>query len=152
MISIEKIVSRFLNKPIRIERTNEWECWLWQVHLNTEGYGSIYKHGQRVKVHRFSYELFIGPIPAGLVLDHLCRRRNCVNPDHLEPVTNTENILRGASKIGEYLNGRTHCDHGHALTPDNVYTGRRNWQLCKTCRRRDSQAYRDRHKTRTAAG
>lgn len=73
-------------------------CWLWQGALNTKGYAVLSvggRGGRRHYAHRLSYEIHVGPIPAGLQIDHLCRVRRCVNPAHLEPVTNRENVLRG---------------------------------------------------------
>lgn len=70
-------------------------CWNWTGALTTAGYGSLTKNYQRMYAHRWSYEQHVGPIPEGLALDHLCRNRSCVNPDHLEPVTIGENVRRG---------------------------------------------------------
>jgi hypothetical protein len=71
-------------------------CWLWQGDRSPKGYGSIKTpSGQRLGVHRYFYELYRGPIPDGLEIDHLCRRRNCVNPEHMEAVTHLVNIRRG---------------------------------------------------------
>ena len=70
-------------------------CWLWTGSHNGLGYGTIRSVGRKMYVHRYSYELLVGPIPAGLELDHLCRVPGCVNPDHLEPVTHAENLRRG---------------------------------------------------------
>jgi len=72
-------------------------CWLWQGIINEAGYGKLKVSKRWVKAHRYSYELFVGDIPEGLTLDHLCRNRSCVNPGHLEPVTLRENVLRGAA-------------------------------------------------------
>lgn len=69
-------------------------CWLWTASL-TFGYGSFWDGKGQVRAHRFAYELLVDPIPEGLQLDHLCRIRHCVNPDHLEAVTNAENVQRG---------------------------------------------------------
>lgn len=74
-------------------------CWLWQGQQNRNGYGRIKIQGRWLMVHRVSYELHIGPIPEGLVLDHLCRNRLCCNPQHLEAVTVRENTLRGEAKL-----------------------------------------------------
>lgn len=78
-------------------------CWIWRGHCDFGGYGTIGYKRKIHKAHRLFYERFVGPVDKGLVLDHLCRVRNCVNPEHLEVVTHTENIRRGKStKLCEY--------------------------------------------------
>lgn len=78
------------------EKVNKTEtCWLWTGARNAKGYGTIRDGKRQRNAHRVAYELFVGPIPAGLVIDHLCRTRNCVRPDHLDPVTNQVNVKRG---------------------------------------------------------
>lgn len=85
-------------------------CWNWTGYRNRGGYGR-YMHQKRMQLaHRVSYELLVGPVPDGLVIDHLCRNPSCVNPDHLEPVTNAENIRRG-------LAGGLAKRHSHSLEP-----------------------------------
>jgi hypothetical protein len=76
-------------------------CWLWTAHKHYKGYGILNRKGKVLKAHRFSYELYKGKIPAGLQVDHLCRIRNCVNPEHLELVDNRENVIRGATVLNK---------------------------------------------------
>ena len=105
-------------------------CWLWQGVINNRGYGTT---GRHTYVHRLTYELLVGPIPAGLTLDHLCRVRHCVCPSHLDPVTLRVNQLRGQSPAA--INARrTHCLHGHALADTNLFIDRHGRRHCKRCR------------------
>lgn len=113
-------------------------CWLWESSENPQGYGQLTFKKQHYSAHCFSYELYRGAIPEGMTLDHLCRVRCCVNPDHLEVVTNKVNILRGIG-VTARNSRKTHCKHGHEFTPENTYiykyraTGGR---ACLICRRR----------------
>lgn len=77
---------RFLAK---VDKTDT--CWIWTGAKRTGGYGQFYFDGRTCKAHRFSYEFYVGPIPNGAQIDHRCRVRACVNPDHLRPVSNKEN-------------------------------------------------------------
>ena len=111
-------------------------CWLWMGGKVGEGYGQYWESSARpVRVaHRVSYEDLIGAIPTLLTLDHLCRVRNCVNPWHVEPVTQRENTLRGIGPSAKFARA-THCVNGHPLTPENlqpVSTVPR-WRRCKIC-------------------
>lgn len=95
-------------------------CWLWIGCKTAAGYGRMGAYADEHYVHRLSYEHHVGPIPEGLVIDHLCRVRNCVNPDHLEPVTRRENGRRGETPWGDNAR-KTHCIRGHEFTDDNTY-------------------------------
>jgi hypothetical protein len=126
------------------------ECWLWTASQRGNGYGQFTVNGKGVSAHRFAYELMIGPIPEGLDLDHLCRARACVNPAHLEPVTNAENILRGTCPPA--INARkTHCPRGHEYTPENTYVNPAGGRECRACRCISTEAYRARKKSRKEA-
>lgn len=114
-------------------------CLEWTGFRNRLGYGRIAFHGKACAAHRVAYELFAGPVPVGLELDHLCGNRACVNVAHLEPVSHLENVRRG--RAGEKNRGKTHCHRGHLLSDDNVriYDGSRH---CLTCKRDRKRGYR----------
>ena len=117
-----------------VEPPSDSPCWLWQGCTTTRGYGLIAICGKSKLAHRLAYELFKGPIPEGLELDHLCRVRNCCNPDHLEAVTHEENVRRGDSGCNH--RNKTHCPSGHEYTPENIYRlpSRPRERRCRTCR------------------
>ncbi len=87
-----------------------------------------------MRAHRFAYELLVGPIPDGLVIDHLCRVRHCVNPAHMEPVTRWENTLRGGS-FSAVAARQTHCVNGHPFDEENTHVDRRGFRRCRACNR-----------------
>lgn len=102
-------------------------CWIWQGSGNQGGYGQFFD-GRSWVAHRWAYEHYVEPLPKGLQLDHLCRNRRCVNPDHLEPVTQHENILRGESpNIVAHNTGL--CRRGHPF--DGFHP--RGFQTCSVC-------------------
>lgn len=118
-------------------------CWLWDGADNGEGYGAIRISGVTHKAHRLSYQLFVGPIPDGLQIDHLCRVRCCVNPTHLEAVTQKTNIQRGeaAKRAKEWFAANvTHCPAGHEYTRDNLRANKYGHRMCATCHRERERA------------
>lgn len=117
----------------RVDKRGPLGCWQWTAGKLTSGYGS-FRVGNRAHVaHKYAYEALRGPVPEGKQLDHLCRNRACVNPDHLEPVPQRVNCLRGISLPA--LNARkTHCIHGHEFTPSNTYVNPKGHRGCRICR------------------
>lgn len=103
-------------------------CWVWQLSTASNGYARGRPPGRpkAVAVHRAAYEAHIGPIPDGMELDHLCRNRRCVNPEHLEAVTHAENMRRFSWK-------RSVCLHGHPFEGDNIRTLRNGTRVCRIC-------------------
>ena len=112
-------------------------CWEWKGGVAGKGYGSFYLNGRRIKAHRYAYQTLVGAIPEGLEIDHLCRNRKCVNPNHMEVVTRGENIRRGLwPDIGrQYQQKKTHCPQGHPYDEENTYLRPdRSGRECRACR------------------
>ena len=124
-------------------------CWTWRA-TKSNGYGRLFIGGRAWPAHRWVYEALVGLIPEGLTLDHLCRNRACVRPDHLEPVTMRENILRGES-FAAVNNRKTHCKHGHEFTPENTYVATPAWRGCRTCARDARRKWKSRNRDRVNA-
>lgn len=133
---------------VHIEPTG---CWSHENKLNTEGYNVISGRRQggpkMLKAHRVMYEWLVGPIPEGLQIDHLCRNRWCLNPSHMEPVTNRENGCRGVGPCA--VNARkTHCPKcGRPLAHPNLFVERDGGRRCRSCR----MAYQVRYRTTLAS-
>lgn len=109
-------------------------CWEWVGAKSGVGYGTVTVGGSHTKsAHRWMYEQVKGPIPDGMTLDHLCRKRDCVNPDHLEVVTMTENVLRGDGPTARNAR-KTHCARGHQYGAREPGTTQRH---CTACRNLD---------------
>ncbi len=109
------------------------ECALWEGARQSGGYGHFRCNKRNIYAHRFAYELLVGAIPDGMVVDHLCRTRACVNPQHMEIVTQRVNILRGTGWSARNA-AKTHCKRGHPLEGANLYEWHGH-RLCRTCRK-----------------
>lgn len=133
----EQVILRFTDRSS--------DCWLWLGRKNPSGYAQIVIAKHQRSAHRVSYETFVGPIPAGLEIDHLCRVRHCVNPAHLEPVTRAENMRRAVAATGmvagKPVGGMQlgeECLSGHLVDAENHYI-RRGLIRCLTCRREQNR-------------
>lgn len=116
----------------KVNKDDPSGCWLW-TGAKYRGYGYFRVERKGIRAHRYSYELVKGNIPSGLILDHLCRNKACVNPQHLEPVTIGENVLRGTAPSAVNAK-KSHCVRGHRFSEANTYINRGR-RYCKTCRR-----------------
>lgn len=138
---------RFMSYVIPVPFTG---CWLWLGGMYPSGYGNLRDRPNKDRVaHRWSYRHFVGAIPEGMQIDHLCRVRLCVNPRHLEVVTNRENCRRGiagALTTARQL-AKTHCPQGHPYSGSNLYIGiKTKARFCKTCTRLCAARKRERDK------
>lgn len=120
-------------------------CWIWFA-AKGRGYGVISYHGKDRCAHKIAYELTYGKVRRGLELDHLCKQSLCVNPEHLEPVTHSENCKRG--RHAEVCRARgaliTHCPKGHSYSGENLYVKPNGRRECRQCVRDAGARYRAR--------
>ena len=139
-IHSQSVADRFWPK---VNKTDT--CWLWTGSIKEKGYGRFFLNKRKVPAHRVAYELVKGPIPEGLQIDHLCRVRHCVNPDHLEAVTCRTNILRGEG-VAAQQHRKTHCKRGHPFTSDNTEIVKKNGKpmgrRCIICRKQYYRNYK----------
>lgn len=113
------------------------DCWNWKGTVSKD-YAVMKLHSRQVRVHRLIYELLVAPIPKGYVVDHVCKNKKCINPNHLQPVTSKENTLRGTS-IPAINSKKTHCKRGHSLEGGNLLKGQGNHRRCKLCKRENKK-------------
>lgn len=130
----------------RYEINLDTYCWDWKQSIGSSGYGRVFWDGKFYYAHRVSYELFIGPIPEGLQIDHIvCDNKACVNPFHMKPATNKDNSLRSDSPPSRNAR-KTHCPQGHEYD----YVKSNGDRGCKICRRKNDLASYYRNKTNAA--
>lgn len=142
MLFNDNVRRRFL-AFVRQDRSG---CWRWKGYCDKDGYARFSVDSTHCyRAARFGYEMFVGPIPEGLTLDHVrergCQYRDCVNPDHLEPVTAEENNIRAGRHSRNAM--KTHCVNDHEFTPENTYMRRykdRYHRMCKECSRARKRA------------
>lgn len=152
------LAERFMAK---VDVRSDEECWPWTGGRYKCGYGSFrLSKSYATNAHRVAYELFVGPVPDGAHVDHLCHSRDtgcpggddcphrlCVNPAHLEPVTQRTNILRGKSLQAANA-AKTHCPQGHPLSGDNLVKSKLPWRKCRTCHNQQNREAAARRKAR----
>lgn len=134
----------------KVERRDSG-CWEWTGALTASGYGSGWNYAyplggkRRTSAHRQSYLLTKGEIPEGLQIDHLCSNKKCVNPDHLEAVTQRENLHRAPNTLVSINSAKTHCARGHEYAGENLTVNAKGFRYCKTCNRENQRKFHERH-------
>lgn len=136
------VQSRFWRQTMKVEDG----CIVWAGTLTPRGYGQFSVDNKHYAAHRLAYSKLVGPVPVGLVCDHLCRNRACVNPEHIDVVTNRENIIRGEgpAMLTRMNRAKTHCPAGHEYTVTNTRVDSRGRRGCRTCSLAFSRKYKAR--------
>ncbi|MGE9695938.1 HNH endonuclease signature motif containing protein [Streptomyces sp. CH6] len=130
--------------PFSLTHDAPGRCRLWTATRNEKGYGKFWHNGRMIRAHRWAYEHYVGPIPAGLELDHRCGHRDCVNPAHLDPVTHAENVARSGGPSARNARKQT-CPAGHRY--DRVR--RDGSRRCRTCDNANARARARARRSRT---
>jgi hypothetical protein len=144
----ERFFGSFRIGPIPQTRPDLGACWLWTA-AKVYGYGKFRFDGRQWRAHRWAYTRFVGPIPEGLTIDHLCCVKGCVNPRHLEPVTNRENNARCPTSPATINRNKTHCNRGHEFNYTNTRLIKGGGRACRKC---DSFCRMRKRKTISALG
>lgn len=127
-------------------------CWLWVGNVDVGGYGRMRVEYRLTYAHRMSFSLFRKSIPAGFVVDHVCRVRSCVNPDHLRLATPRENTLENSCGLAAKNLKKTHCCNGHEFSDENIYrSDGRQHRRCVACTRSRNREHYQRRKMQVAA-
>lgn len=140
----------------KAEIVEKEKCWPWGGSTDGNGYGQVMVNGKPYRAHRLMYELVhkgeeLPPKSSGLTIDHICRNRSCINPNHLEIVTNRENVLRG-NGLTAINHRKTHCTKGHPLSGANLYLyqkGNTIERSCRECRRVCRRAWKAKQKEKS---
>ena len=148
-MSAADVADRFWRTLRRVPDLDPAKCWPWPGTRMAKGYGVLRRRYAKVYAHRVSYEIAYGPVPEGLVIDHICRNRLCCNPAHLEAVTTRENAMRGAG-LSVQLHNMGICIHGHEVSGSNVYSrlkanGERH-DRCRECILESNRKSRERRR------
>lgn len=114
----------------KVDKRGPNGCWLWTSPLSFWGYGTCHWSGRPARVHRLTYEMFVGPIPEGYHVDHMCNVRHCVNPDHLQALSASEHM-----SLTRARQDKSHCVNGHEYTPENLRINSKGARYCGQCMR-----------------
>jgi len=140
----DDVLERVLNRIM----VSDTDCWEFQGCRLKSGYGRVGWNGRLWLTHRITYTFLVGDIPDDLEIDHLCKNKPCCNPEHLEPVTRSENIRRGTQwhHTVERESSKTRCPRGHQYDQINTYITAKGHRQCRLCKRIAGQKYAASHR------